>query len=115
MRRFRIKIEEKVYEVEVEEIREEVQRNSSKKQIANLPPSLPSHMQSILYAPMAGKILDIKKEEGDACEAGEIIFVMESMKMEVYVRSQLKGTIKKIFVARNNIVEANTPLAEVGG
>lgn len=120
MKRFKIKVEGKVYDVEVEEVKEEPSGQAARH--ARVTPvqlspivagtTLP-RTEGDIRAPMAGKVLQIKKREGDSVDVGEIVFVMESMKMEVYVRSLQKGTIRKIHVLLDSVVETNTLLAEV--
>jgi biotin carboxyl carrier protein len=120
MKRFRIKFEGKVYDVEVEEVKEELSRQTIRHtqvtpiQSSPIPAATaPPRTEGGIHAPIAGKVLQIKKKEGDSVDMGEIVFVMESMKMEVYVRSRQRGTIRKIHAILDSVVEANTLLAEV--
>ncbi len=49
-------------------------------------------------APMAGHILRIAVKEGQTVASGEIVVVMEAMKMETEVRARNGGTVSQVLV-----------------
>ena len=65
-------------------------------------------------APMPGTVLDIKAAEGTAVSAGDTIIVLEAMKMEVEVVSDVAGTVKAINVKKGDVVTTGQALAVVG-
>jgi len=52
-----------------------------------------------VVSPMQGTVLDVKVAEGDAVEAGQVICVVEAMKMENEVTAHQSGTITELDVA----------------
>ena len=62
-------------------------------------------------APMPGKILGIKAQEGQAVTKGEAIIVLEAMKMENEIVAPSDGTIATINVSVGDSVEAGATLA----
>ena len=55
-------------------------------------------------APMAGKVLEVRSREGEQVEEGQVVFVIESMKMQLEVRSPARGTLSKIHVTRGEVL-----------
>jgi acetyl-CoA/propionyl-CoA carboxylase biotin carboxyl carrier protein len=53
---------------------------------------------------MQGTILAVEVEEGDAVEAGQVICIVEAMKMENEVAAHRSGTIAEIAVAAGDPV-----------
>ena len=62
-------------------------------------------------APMPGKILGIKANVGDAVKKGDVILVLEAMKMENEIVAPEDGTVASIDVAVGASVEAGNVLA----
>ena len=62
-------------------------------------------------APMPGKILGVKANAGQAVKKGQVILVLEAMKMENEVVAPNDGTIASINVAVGDTVEAGDVLA----
>ncbi len=62
-------------------------------------------------APMPGKILGVKANQGQAVKKGQVILVLEAMKMENEVVAPDDGTIASINVAVGDSVEAGDVLA----
>lgn len=65
-----------------------------------------------IKAPMPGLIIDIKVSEGQEVELGEVIMILEAMKMENILKSPQKGIIKSIKVKKGQSVEKNQVLIE---
>ena len=62
-------------------------------------------------SPMPGKILDVKANVGDAVKKGQVILILEAMKMENEVVAPEDGTVASIDVASGATVEAGDTLA----
>lgn len=61
-------------------------------------------------APMPGKILNIKVSEGQAVKFGEIVVIMEAMKMETEIVAPADGTVSKILVKAGDSVDTGAAL-----
>lgn len=64
-----------------------------------------------ITSPMPGKILDVKASAGQAVKKGEVVLLLEAMKMENEVVAPQDGTIATINVAAGDMVEAGNVLA----
>lgn len=64
-----------------------------------------------VVAPMPGKILGVKAAAGQAVKKGEVIVILEAMKMENEIVAPQDGTIASINVATGDSVEAGATLA----
>jgi len=64
-------------------------------------------------APLPGIVLRLNKDEGDSVSEGEVIMVMESMKMENEIHSPASGIIASIPVKQGDQVAAGDTLVEI--
>ena len=64
-------------------------------------------------APMPGTILSVKKNVGDAVKAGDVIVVLEAMKMENDIVAPCDGTIKSINAPKGTTVNTDDVLAVI--
>ena len=62
-------------------------------------------------APMPGKILNIKANAGQAVKKGEVILILEAMKMENEIVAPSDGTVASVNVTVGQSVEAGDVLA----
>lgn len=67
---------------------------------------------SQIKAPMPGMILNVLVNEGDEVKKGDVLLVLEAMKMENMLKSPSDGTVKKIVVQKGNAVEKNQLLIQ---
>ncbi len=64
-----------------------------------------------VQSPMPGKILSVKSSVGASVKKGDVILVLEAMKMENEVVAPEDGTVASINVAAGDAVEAGDTLA----
>lgn len=64
-----------------------------------------------VVAPMPGTILDIKKKAGDSCKKGEVIFILEAMKMENEIMAPSDCVIGQIVTTKGASVNTGDILA----
>ena len=64
-----------------------------------------------ISAPMPGKILGVKAAAGQAVKKGQVILILEAMKMENEIVAPQDGTIATINVATGDSVEPGATLA----
>ena len=62
---------------------------------------------------MAGIVLKIEKNIGDEVASGDLLIVMESMKMEQMIVSESKGTVNEISVNLNDQVSAGQLMMKI--
>jgi len=74
--------------------------------VANLDDALGLHAsRETIVAPMPGKITRIDAQAGDSVECGDIVVIMESMKMEHPISAPCNGIVKEIACAESDIVD----------
>ena len=66
-----------------------------------------------ILSPMPGTILDVKVSAGAAVKKGDILVILEAMKMEINIESPKDGVIKEILVNQGDTVDSNQVLAIV--
>ncbi|MBK9178014.1 MAG: carbamoyl-phosphate synthase large subunit [Acidimicrobiales bacterium] len=64
-------------------------------------------------APMAGTVVSVDVDEGDAVRPGQQILVMEAMKMEHVVAAEVGGIVRHLLVAAGDTVAEGHPLAVI--
>lgn len=75
------------------------------------PPKKVDYSKSVL-SPMPGAIVSIAVEPGQAVVDGQELFVIEAMKMQNIIKSQVDGKIKKIHVKPGVSVSVDQLLIE---
>ena len=68
-----------------------------------------------MTAPIPGSVWKITVNEGSKIKKGDVLAVLESMKMEFTVESEYDGVLKKIFVRTGQQINAGQIIAAIGG
>lgn len=120
MKNYRITVNGNVYDVEVEEVGGAVSSTP-----ASAPKAAPKAVKKAapvasgsegavkINAPMPGKILSVKATVGQAVKKGEVVMVLEAMKMENEIVAPSDGTVASINVSEGSSVEAGSVLASL--
>ena len=66
-----------------------------------------------VLAPMPGNILGVNVSVGQAVKAGDVLFILEAMKMENEIVAPTDGTVKQILVQKGNTVDTDDVLAVI--
>ncbi len=61
-------------------------------------------------APLPGNIIDVKVAQGASVKAGDVIIILEAMKMENEIVAPKDGTIAQIVVSKGTTVDTDDPL-----
>ncbi|MEM7135867.1 MAG: acetyl-CoA carboxylase biotin carboxylase subunit [Myxococcota bacterium] len=64
-------------------------------------------------APMPGKIIEVRVSAGDSVESGQVLLIMEAMKMEHSVTAPTNGTVEQVSVHAGDQVDADAVLVVV--
>lgn len=67
----------------------------------------------IVQAPMPGKIIDVLVESGALVKTGETIIILEAMKMQNEIISPIDGTINKVYIKQEDVVNKDDILIEI--
>ena len=104
MSTYRIKMNGKTYEMEVELIEEGKPREAVHAPVVN---------KNVIKAPMPGSIIRVVANSGDSVNENDVVLVLEAMKMENEVCAPRSGRIKRILVSEGQNVSADAPLFEM--
>ncbi|MBW2456449.1 MAG: acetyl-CoA carboxylase biotin carboxylase subunit [Deltaproteobacteria bacterium] len=66
-----------------------------------------------LSAPLDGEVIGVRVAVGDAVEAGQLVLVVEAMKMEHRIHAEVAGTVAALHVAEGDQVKTRQLLAEI--
>lgn len=67
----------------------------------------------VITSPMPGNILKINVTQGQKVNEGDVLIVLEAMKMENEISATKSGTVAQINVTKGAVVETGTPLVVI--
>lgn len=67
----------------------------------------------VITSPMPGNILKINVAQGQHVNEGDVLIVLEAMKMENEISATKSGTVAQINVTKGAVVETGTPLVVI--
>lgn len=67
----------------------------------------------VITSPMPGNILKINVTQGQHVNEGDVLIVLEAMKMENEISATKSGTVAQINVTKGAVVETGTPLVVI--
>lgn len=141
MKKFNVTVNGKTYAVEVEEVGAgqggftyqpvqqaapaPVQQAAPQPQVAPAPAPTPAPTPApkapagpvsgeTISAPMPGTILDVKVSEGQQVKAGDILLILEAMKMENEIVSPKDGVVNRIHTSKSSTVSTGDALVTIG-
>ena len=130
MRKFNVTVNGVSYEVEVEEIKDGVQ-SSPRPVDSNTTPSITKPLPTnntqnssqnskevpagatIIDAPMPGNAWKVLVKEGDSVKEGQVLVILEAMKMENEIRSPIDGVVASVNVAEGASVNGGDVLVSI--
>ena len=131
--KYKVTLNNRVYEVEVEageamlvdeyELKAPVQAAPAPVAVAAAPvvaapapaatPAAGLAAGEVVKSPMPGNILKINVTAGQKVSEGEVLIVLEAMKMENEIVATKSGTVAQIAVTKGAVVETGTPLVVI--
>ena len=67
-----------------------------------------------VVAPLSGTVAGLRVSEGDVVETGQLLVLLEAMKMEHRVTATMAGTVKRVAVRDRDVVREGDVLIELG-
>ncbi len=116
MKVYKVKVNGKVYEVELESVKESDAKITAPTAAPAQVSAAPSQggAGKALVAPMAGTILDVRVNVGQTVKVGDVICILEAMKLENEVVADCDGVIKSIAVSKGAVVKNGQLIAMIG-
>ena len=117
--KYKITLNGKTYEIEVEQGRAQLLGTADAPSAPEVPkpaaaPAPVTGAGEALPAPMPGAIIDIKVSAGDAVKKGQVLLILEAMKMENEVVSPRDAVVTKVAAEKGSTVAAGDPLVWLG-
>jgi biotin carboxyl carrier protein len=69
--------------------------------------------QEIIEVPLTGKITSVNVKAGDKVEEGDVLCLLESMKMENPILAPVSGTVTEINIAVEQVVKPGETIATI--
>ncbi len=71
-------------------------------------------LEGAINAPMTGKMVSLKVSKGDSVQKGQVLCVIEAMKMENEISATKSGVVKEVLVSVGSPVSEGDPLVVIG-
>ena len=113
MKIYKIKVNGKSYRVELEAIEQvdtaplEEKKKQESKKIAS------SNGAHEVPSPIQGQVTNIKVKVGDKVQKGDVLLIIEAMKLENEVVSPFEGQVAEILVSKGQNVKANDVIVTI--
>ena len=110
MKKYRVNVNGTVYEVELEEITGAAPAAAAP---VAAPAAAPVGGEKVC-APMPGTILSVNVSNGSAVKKGDVLMILEAMKMENEIMAPCDGTVTSVAAAKGAAVESGALLCTIG-
>ena len=111
MNKYLVTVNGTCYEVEVE-LMDKAETIPEKKAETDPAPALAGAGEAV-KCPMPGTILDVRCSEGQTVKKGDVLFILEAMKMENEIMASQDGTVSSIAVKKGDAVSTGAPLCTI--
>lgn len=125
--KYKVTLNGKTYEVEVEKgkaiLLDEYEalapapaqaETSAPVSVPSVPVSAPAPVNlaegETVAAPMPGNILRVEVKQGDTVKSGQLLVILEAMKMENEIVAPKDGTVAQVVTSKGAVVDTGSPL-----
>ena len=110
MKNYTITVNGNMYDVSVEE-----KAGGAMGAPAPAPAAAPANLAAgeTVTAPMPGNILRVDVSQGDSVKAGQILVILEAMKMENEIVAPKDGTVAQVVTSKGAVVDTGSPLVVI--
>ena len=114
MKKYRVNVNGSLYEVEIEEMQAPATMSAAKP-AAPAAPAAPvaAGAGAKVNAPMPGTILDVRVQNGAKVKKGDVLVILEAMKMEHEIQAPCDGTVTSVCVKKGDSVETQALICTI--
>ena len=115
MKKYRVTVNGSLYEIEVEEMDASAvsAAPAAKAAPASAPVAAAPAAGAQIKAPMPGNILDVKVTAGQSVKKGDVLVILEAMKMENEIQAPCDGKVTGVNVRKGDTVETQALLCTI--
>ncbi len=108
MKKYRVNVNGSLYEIEIEEMNAPATMSAA----APAKPAAPAGGAQV-KAPMPGAILDVRVQNGQKVKKGDVLVILEAMKMENEIQAPCDGTVAGVSVRKGDTVETQALICSI--
>ena len=108
MKKYKVNVNGTVYEVEIEEM-----TGAPAAAPVAAAPAAPTGAGERVAAPMPGNILSVNVAAGDTVKKGQVLMILEAMKMENEIMAPCDGKVTAVAVTKGAAVESGALLCTI--
>ena len=108
MKKYKVNVNGTVYEVEIEEM-----TGAPAAAPVATAPAAPAGAGERVAAPMPGNILSVNVAAGDTVKKGQVLMILEAMKMENEIMAPCDGKVTSVAVTKGAAVESGALLCTI--
>lgn len=114
MKKYRVNVNGSLYEVEIEEMQAPAAMSAPKAApAAPAAAPAPAGAGAKVNAPMPGTILDVRVQNGGKVKKGDVLVILEAMKMENEIQAPCDGTVTSVCVRKGDSVETQALICTI--
>lgn len=114
MKKYRVNVNGSLYEVEIEEMQAPATMSAPKAApAAPAAAPAPAGAGAKVNAPMPGTILDVRVQNGAKVKKGDVLVILEAMKMENEIQAPCDGTVTSVSVRKGDSVETQALICTI--
>lgn len=114
MKKYRVTVNGTAYEIQLEELTGAAPAPAAAPAAAPAPAAAAPAGGEQVTSPMPGTILDVKVAQGAAVKKGDVLMILEAMKMENEIMAPCGGTIASVSVTKGAAVDSGALLCVIG-
>lgn len=110
MKKYRVNVNGSLYEIEIEEMNAPATMSAAAP--AAKPAAAPAGGAQV-KAPMPGAILDVRVQNGQRVKKGDVLVILEAMKMENEIQAPCDGVVAGVSVRKGDNVETQALICSI--
>ena len=112
MKKYKVNVNGTVYEVEIEEMSAGQAASAASAPVQQAAPVANGEGEAVT-APMPGTILSVNVSAGDSVKKGQVLMILEAMKMENEIMAANDGVVTSVSVTKGASVQSGDALCTI--